>query len=89
MKAKFFIYQGAVNDVLNAFADFIIKRKSLSEYTEKQFVKKLDKLKGATNTPLSLLQQRIDNMEINYSVSPWSKQVITEMLEAIKKHSNP
>lgn len=78
---------GEVNKVLNAFAEFIFNRKSMSEATEKKFVKKLQSLQGATNTPMSLLQQRIDKGEIDYKKIAWSRNIIEEMKDAIRRHS--
>ena len=79
--------QGEVNKVLNDFAEFIINRKSLSEPTEKKFVSKLQSLSGSTNSPMSLLQQRIDKSEIDYKNSVISRGIIEEMKDAIKRHS--
>jgi len=78
--------QGTINNVFNDFAEFLFKRKSLSEDTEKRFVKKLESLSGLTNSPASLLQQRIDKQEIKYDGAV-SRMVIREMEETIKKHS--
>jgi len=79
--------EGAVNEVFNDFAQFIFTRKSLSEATEKRFVSKLHSLSGATNSPMSLLEQRIDRREIDYSQSAWGLGIIEEMKDAIKRHS--
>lgn len=87
IKLQMFPSAGAVNNVLNDFAEFIFNRKSLSESSEKKFVNKLKQLQGATNTPMSLLQQRIDKGEIDYKKIVWAKQIVDEMKEAIKKHS--
>ena len=78
---------GEVNKVLNDFAEFILNRKSLSEATEKKFVLKLQSLSGITNSPMSLLQQRIDKREIEYKKSVWGRGIIDEMKDAIKRHS--
>lgn len=88
IKIQLFPQAGAVNNVLNNFAEFILNRKSLSESTEKKFVRKLQSLQGATNSPVSLLQQRIDNNEINYKQIACSRDIINEMKSAIQKHSN-
>ena len=87
IKLQMFPSAGEVNKVLNDFAEFIFNRKSMSEATEKKFVKKLEKLQGATNTPMSLLQQRIDRGEIDYKKIAWAKSLVDEMKDAIRRHS--
>jgi hypothetical protein len=83
-----FTSSGAVNEVLNQFANFIHNRKSMDESTEKKFVDKLTSLQGTTNSPMSLLQQRIDNSEVDYKKLPTSRGIIQEMKDAINKHYN-
>lgn len=87
---ELFESEGQINNVLNQFAYFLFNRKSLSESTEKRFVKKLESLQGATNTPASLIQQRISDGRVNYKVlnEAISIGLINEMLYTIKKHSN-
>lgn len=87
MKLQMFNSAGEVNKVLNDFAEFILNRKSLSEPTEIKFVSKLKSLSGMTNSPMSLLQQRIDRSEIDYKKSIWGKGIIDEMKDSIKRHS--
>lgn len=87
IKLQMFPSAGAVNNVLNDFAEFIFNRKSLSESTEKKFVKKLQSLQGSTNSAMSLLQQRIDNGEIDYKKIAWAKNIVDEMKDAIRRHS--
>lgn len=87
MKLQMFNSAGEVNKVLNDFAEFILNRKSLSESTEKKFVSKLQSLSGITNSPMSLLQQRIDKSEIDYKKSAWGRGIIDEMKDALKRHS--
>jgi hypothetical protein len=87
MKLQMFNSAGEVNKVLNDFAEFILNRKSLSEATEKKFVLKLQSLSGTTNSPMSLLQRRIDKSEIDYKKSIWGRGIIDEMKDAIKRHS--
>lgn len=84
-----FYANGEVNKVLNQFAKFVWERKSLCESTEKRFVKKLRKLSGSTNSPMSLLMQRIDNNEVFGSLNSIAKQgVLEDMIYAIKKHDS-
>ena len=78
--------QGAINNLFNDFAAFLLTRKSLSEATEKKFVKKLESLSGLTNSASSLLQQRIDKQEINHN-GAISYMIIREMEGVIKTHS--
>jgi len=87
IKLQMFQSSGTINGVLNDFSEFIMNRKSLSEKTEKKFVDKLQSLSGTTNSPMSLLQQRIDKGEIDYKKSVWAKGIIDEMKDAIKRHS--
>ena len=87
IKLQIFPSDGEVNKVLNEFSEFIFNRKSMSEATERKFVKKLNSLQGATNTPLSLLHQRIDNNEIDFTKVACAKDIVNEMIYAIKKHS--
>ncbi len=87
IKLQMFPAQGEINKVLNDFAQFLFNRKSMSEATEKKFVKKLQLLQGATNTPMSLLQQRIDRQEIDYKKTVWAKGLVDEMKDAIRRHS--
>ena len=77
---------GAINNLFNDFAAFLLTRKSLSEATEKKFVKKLESLSGLTNSASSLLQQRIDKQEINHN-GAISYMIIREMEGVIKTHS--
>ena len=79
--------EGTVNNVLNDFAIFIYNRMSQGELTEKRFVNKLQSLCGTTNTPYSLLQQRIDKQEIDYKKCCWGNDLIDEMKDAIIRHS--
>ena len=72
----------------NSFANFIITRKSEQPKAEKSFIEKLQKLCGSTNTPLTLLQTRMQNSEINYKANCIGLQVIEEMRYIIKKYSN-
>tara|TARA_R110000803_G_C11846657_1_gene305295 strand:- start:309 stop:566 length:258 start_codon:yes stop_codon:yes gene_type:complete len=78
--------QGAINNLFNDFAAFLLTRKSLSEATEKKFVKKLQSLSGLTNSASSLLQKRIDKQEINHNGAV-SYMIIREMEGVIKTHS--
>lgn len=79
--------QGEVNNIFNQFANFINNRKSQCQKTEISFVKKLEKLQGITNTPMTLLQNRISNFEIDYKQIAWGYGLIDEMKEIINKHS--
>lgn len=87
IKIQMFNSSGEVNKVLNDFAEFILNRKSISESTEKKFVKKLQSLSGSTNSPMSLLVQRIERSEIDYKKSVWGRGIISEMKDAIRRHS--
>jgi hypothetical protein len=86
-KLQMFPAQGEINIVFNQFANFINNRKSQCEKTEIIYVKKLERLQGITNTPMTLLQNRINNFEIDYKQICWGAGLINEMKDIILKHS--
>jgi len=87
VKVYFFPQAGTINLVFNDFANFIMNRKSPSESIERRFINKLQSLSGITNSPSTLLQQRIDNGDIDYAKLCWSRDLIKEMQDAIRRHS--
>ena len=87
MKLQMFNPEGEVNKVFNDFAEFIFNRKSLSLSIEKKFVSKLETLSGITSSPMSLLEQRINDREIDYKKSIIGRAIINEIKDAIKRHS--
>lgn len=85
---------GEINIVLNEFANFIWGRTALDERGERKFVKKLQSLSGLTNTPLSLIQQRIDGGDVNWLAIHRNvenmgivKGIVEEMKDAVKRHT--
>jgi len=84
---KLFAEHGAINNVMNDFAEFMWNRKTESIATQKEFVKKLESLSGCSNSAASLLQQRIDRQEINYKYLSLGRSLVNEMKESIKKYS--